>query len=121
MDTLLARLGVQAVNYALRSGIAITSTYAVQQCSRLLKTVDDKGLHAELKELQKLLNSKIKVAMTRSIMPIVAVPADHSQIISPAIDLIEFKYGFPNYSLLFPGRSKFTNTRNLGPAEAMSS
>lgn len=63
MDALLARLGVQAVNYAIRSGIAITSTYAVQQCSRLLKTVDDKGLRSELKDLQKLLNSKIKVTI----------------------------------------------------------
>jgi hypothetical protein len=69
MDTLLTRLGVQAVNYAIRSGIAITSTYAVQQCSRLLKTVDDKGLHSELKDLQKLLNSKIKVAGDCPIIP----------------------------------------------------
>jgi len=69
MDTLLTRLGVQAVNYAIRSGIAITSTYAVQQCSRLLKTVDDKGLHSELKDLQKLLNSKIKVAVDCPIIP----------------------------------------------------
>ncbi|KAK0628894.1 RanGTP-binding protein-domain-containing protein [Bombardia bombarda] len=72
MDALLARLGVQAVNYAIRSGIALTSTYAVQQCSRLLKTVNDKAVHAKLKSLQKLLDSKIK-------------------ILSPAIDLIEFK------------------------------
>jgi hypothetical protein len=72
MEALLATLGVQAVNYAIRSGIAITSTYAVEQCSRLLKSIDDKEIRAELKSLQKLLNSKIK-------------------IISPAIDLIEFK------------------------------
>lgn len=72
MDALLARLGVQAVNYAIRSGIAITSTYAVQQCSRLLKTVDDKGLHTELKTLQKLLNSKIKVCISDSVILLIA-------------------------------------------------
>ena len=62
MDALLAKLGAQAFNYAVRSGIALTSSYAVQQCSRLLKTVDDKGIHAELKSLQRLLDSKIKVS-----------------------------------------------------------
>lgn len=61
MDALLAKLGSHAVNYAIRSGIAITSTYAVNQCSRLLKTVDDRGVYTELKKLQKLLDSKIKV------------------------------------------------------------
>jgi hypothetical protein len=61
MDALLARLGYQAVNYAMRCGIALTSTFAVQQCSRLLKTVDDKALGKELKALQKVLDSKIKV------------------------------------------------------------
>ena len=60
MDALLARLGVQAMNYAIRSGIALTSTYAISQCSRLLKTVDDKSIYSELKSLQKLLNAKIK-------------------------------------------------------------
>jgi hypothetical protein len=60
MDALLARLGAQAMNMAIRSGIALTSTYAISQCSRLLKAVDDNGVHSELKSLQKLLNSKIK-------------------------------------------------------------
>lgn len=72
MDALLARLGAQAVNYAIRSGIALTSTYAVGQCSRLLKTIDDRGVRHEFKSLQDQLNSKIK-------------------ILSPVIDLIEFK------------------------------
>ncbi|KAK3945605.1 RanGTP-binding protein-domain-containing protein [Diplogelasinospora grovesii] len=80
MDALLAKLGAQAVNYAIRSGIAITSTYAVHQCSRLLKTVDDKVIHAQLKSLQKVLDSKIK-------------------ILAPAIDLIEFKSGRGNVFL----------------------
>lgn len=72
MDVLLARLGAQAMNMALRSGLAVTSTYAIGQCSRLLKTVDNRKVRAELKTLQDQLNSKIK-------------------ILSPVIDLIEFK------------------------------
>jgi len=64
MDALLSRLGVQAMNYAIRSGLALTSTYAISQCSRLLKTVDDKNLRTELKSLQKRLDSKIQVGTT---------------------------------------------------------
>lgn len=72
MDALLARLGAQAFNMAVRSGLALTSTYALGQCSRLLKTVDDRSARTELKALQFKLDSKIK-------------------ILSPVIDLIEFK------------------------------
>lgn len=65
MDEFLAAVGVQAMRYAIRSGIALTSTYAINQCSRLLKSVEDKSISTELKSLQNLLNSKIKVS-TRS-------------------------------------------------------
>ena len=61
MESLLAQLGYQAVKHAMRCGIALTSNFAVQQCTRLLRTVDDKGVYAELKSLQEVLNSKIKV------------------------------------------------------------
>jgi hypothetical protein len=65
MDALLMSLGMYAVNcagrLAVKNGIAYTAQYTTKQCSRLLKTVDDKGDRAELKKLQKLLNSKIKV------------------------------------------------------------
>ncbi|KAF5648400.1 Ran-specific GTPase-activating 30 [Fusarium sp. NRRL 52700] len=80
MDEFLATVGVQAMRYAIRSGIALTSSYAVGQCSKLLKSVEDKAVHAELKSLRNLLDSKIK-------------------IISPAIDLIEFKSGRGNVFL----------------------
>lgn len=63
MDALLARLGVQAMNYAIRSGLAVTSTYAISQCSRLLKSVDDRSLRAELESLQELLEGKIRVCI----------------------------------------------------------
>lgn len=61
MDEFLANVGVQAMKYAIRSGVSLTSSYALRQCSRLLKTVEDENLYAELKSLQKLLDSKIKV------------------------------------------------------------
>ncbi|KAL2879166.1 Ran-specific GTPase-activating protein 30 [Colletotrichum sp. CLE4] len=77
MDALLAKLGAQAMNMAIRSGIALTSTYAFSQCSRLMKTVDDRNVRSDIKKLQKRLDSKIK-------------------IVSPAIDLIEFKSGRGN-------------------------
>ncbi|KAL7938710.1 RanGTP-binding domain-containing protein [Trichoderma chlorosporum] len=80
MDDFLAAVGVQAMRYAIRSGIALTSSYAISQCSRLLKAVDDKSLHSELRTLQKHLDSKIKV-------------------ISPAIDLVELKSGRGNIFL----------------------
>ncbi|PHH80740.1 putative enterotoxin [Ophiocordyceps camponoti-rufipedis] len=80
MDEFLAAVGVQAMKYAIRSGIALTSTYALGQCSRLLKTVDDKKLYGELSRLQKLLDGKMRV-------------------ITPAIDLIEFKSGRGNVFL----------------------
>ncbi|KAH7157675.1 RanGTP-binding protein-domain-containing protein [Dactylonectria estremocensis] len=80
MDEFLATVGVQAMRYAIRSGIALTSTYALGQCSRLLKSVEDKKLHSQLKSMRKLLDCKIK-------------------IISPAIDLIEFKSGRGNVFL----------------------
>ncbi|RSL63571.1 hypothetical protein CEP54_005105 [Fusarium duplospermum] len=80
MDDFLAAVGVQAMKYAIRSGVALTSTYALGQCSRLLKSVEGRAVYAELESLQSTLDSKIK-------------------IISPAIDLIEFKSGRGNLFL----------------------
>ncbi|KAG7429997.1 Ran-specific GTPase-activating protein 30 [Fusarium oxysporum f. sp. raphani] len=103
MDEFLATVGVQAMRYAIRSGIALTSSYAVGQCSKLLKSVEDKAVHAELKTLRNLLDSKIKVrhkaysllwgtwCLRPNLSPL--------QIISPAIDLIEFKSGRGNVFL----------------------
>lgn len=58
-------LGMYAVNcagrLAVKNGVAYTAQYTTKQCSRLLKTVDDRGDRAELKKLQMLLNSNIKV------------------------------------------------------------
>lgn len=65
MDEFLATVGVQAMRYAIRSGIALTSTYALGQCSRLLKSVEDKDIVSELKSLQSHLDCKIKVRPLR--------------------------------------------------------
>lgn len=62
MDALLQTLGAQTVNFAIRSGLALTSRYAVQQCSRLLKSVNDKAVRVELRTLQKVLDDRIKVS-----------------------------------------------------------
>lgn len=70
MDILLGKVTQQAMNYAIRSGIAITSTYAIGQCSRLVKTAPKGSAREELLNLQVRLDSKIR-------------------IISPAIDMIE--------------------------------
>ncbi|KAI9767385.1 MAG: hypothetical protein M1839_004527 [Geoglossum umbratile] len=79
MEVLLAKITQQAMNYAIRSGIAITSTYAIRQCSRLLRNVkgDDRD---DLIALQDRLDSKIR-------------------IISPAIDMIELISARGNTSL----------------------
>ncbi|KAI9743042.1 MAG: hypothetical protein M1818_003337 [Claussenomyces sp. TS43310] len=60
MDIFLGKITQNAMNYAIRSGIAITSSYALRQCSRLLKTVDDGAVYDELQALQERLDSKIR-------------------------------------------------------------
>ncbi|PYH85030.1 Ran-binding-domain-containing protein [Aspergillus uvarum CBS 121591] len=80
MDAFLLRLTQQAMNYAIRSGIAITAKYAIRQSSRLLKNVDNCEERDELISLQHRLESKI-------------------QVISPAIDMIELIAARGNTSL----------------------
>ncbi|RAL16257.1 RanGTP-binding protein [Aspergillus homomorphus CBS 101889] len=80
MDAFLTRLTQQAMNYAIRSGIAITAKYAIRQSSRLLKNVDNCEEKDELLTLQHRLESKI-------------------QVISPAIDMIELIAARGNTSL----------------------
>ena len=63
MDEFLAIVGVQAMRYAVRSGLVLTSTYCVKQCSRLLKSVDDSEHTSELRSLQNRLESETKVIL----------------------------------------------------------
>ncbi|OGE48817.1 hypothetical protein PENARI_c025G07266 [Penicillium arizonense] len=79
MDTFLTGLTRQAMNYAIRSGIAITASYAMRQSSRLLKNVSSEE-RDELLSLQQRLESKI-------------------QVISPSIDMIELIAARGNTSL----------------------
>ena len=72
MDILLSKVTQQAMNYAIRSGITITASYAIKQSTRLLRTVEGNE-RAELVRLQQRLESKIR-------------------IVSPAIDMIELMY-----------------------------
>lgn len=80
MDALLSKLSYHATSYAIRSCLALTSTYVIQQGSRLLKTVNDDPLRAELGALQRRLARKI-------------------ELISPILESIEFRYTRGNSAL----------------------
>ena len=80
MDVFLARVTGQAMNFAIRSGITITTTYAVKQAGRLLKETPRSQQRDELMQLQLRLEGKIR-------------------IISPAIDMIELISARGNTSL----------------------
>ena len=81
MDVLLAKVTGHAVNYAIRSGITITTSYAIKQCGRLLQeTPRGSAERDELLHLQVRLEGKIR-------------------IISPAIDMIELISARGNTSL----------------------
>ncbi|KXG48237.1 GTP-binding nuclear protein Ran-related protein [Penicillium griseofulvum] len=79
MDAFLTGLTRQAMNYAIRSGIAITASYAMRQSSRLLRNVKSED-RDELVALQQRLESKI-------------------QVIAPSIDMIELIAARGNTSL----------------------
>ena len=70
MDLLLSKVTQHAMNYAIRSGITITTGYALKQCGRLVKEAPRGKEREELARLQIRLEGKIR-------------------IISPAIDMIE--------------------------------
>ena len=62
MDEFLALVGVQAMRYAIRSSIALASTYAIGQLSYLVKSADDHEVYARLKTLYDHFESKVKVS-----------------------------------------------------------
>ena len=80
MDILLSKVTQQAMNYAIRSGITLTASYAIKQSTRLLKQVPKSNSHDELQDLHQRLQGKIR-------------------IISPAIDMIELISARGNTSL----------------------
>ncbi|KAF2680783.1 Ran-binding-domain-containing protein [Lentithecium fluviatile CBS 122367] len=89
MEVLLSKVTQQAMNYAIKTGITITSGYAIRQCGRLLKTVEGHE-REELAALQLRLESKMR-------------------IISPAINMIELIAARGNTSL----ESAVTLTKSL--------
>jgi hypothetical protein len=75
----MKKLTTRRTDPRISSGIAITSTYAIKQCGKLIKTVDGKE-REQITKLQTRLESKIR-------------------IISPAIDMIELIAARGNTSL----------------------
>ncbi|KAI0446347.1 RanGTP-binding protein-domain-containing protein [Xylaria telfairii] len=73
MDAFLARLSYHATSYAVRSCIALTSTYVINQGAKLLKTVEYDPLRVELGQLQRRLGQKI-------------------ELVSPILESIELRY-----------------------------
>lgn len=90
MDILLSKVTQQAMNYAIRSGVAVTATYAIKQSARLLAQAPKSQARDELFDLQQRLQNKIR-------------------IISPAIDMIELIAARGNTSL----QSAVTLTKEL--------
>ena len=80
MDIFLGQVTKQAMTYAVRSGVALTASYAIKQSSKLLKNAPKSDVRDELDRLQQRLQHKI-------------------QIISPAIDMIELIAARQNTSL----------------------
>jgi hypothetical protein len=67
MDQFLSLIGIQAMKYAVRSGIVLTSKYALNQCSQLVTRIDDRKLEKELISVQKLLENKIRVQGSQTV------------------------------------------------------
>lgn len=70
MDYFLGKITQQAMNYAIRSGVTLTASYAIRQSTKLLNNAPKSNVRDELFELQQRLQRKI-------------------HIVSPAIDMIE--------------------------------
>jgi len=54
MDYLLGKVTQQAMNYAIRSGVTLTATYAIKQSTKLLQNVPKSNTRDELGELQQV-------------------------------------------------------------------
>ncbi|CAJ2505168.1 Uu.00g125620.m01.CDS01 [Anthostomella pinea] len=92
MDVFLAKLSYHATSYAIRTGIALTSTYVIQQGSRLLKTVDDDPLRRELSQLQRRLARKIEVGLAPQTCAWDIDMLRLGHLISPILESIELRY-----------------------------
>ena len=80
MDVFLGKVTQHAMNYAIRSGIGLTASFAIRQSAKLMSNAPKSVVRDKLFELQQRLQSKI-------------------QIVSPAIDMIELIAARGNTSL----------------------
>ncbi|KAJ9607096.1 Ran-specific GTPase-activating protein 30 [Cladophialophora chaetospira] len=80
MDLLLGKVTQQAMNYAIRSGVTITASFAIRQSARLLNNTPKSNVRDEFDRLRRKLEHKV-------------------HIVSPAIDLIELIAARGNTSL----------------------
>jgi hypothetical protein len=80
MDAVLGYVSKQAMNYALRSGFILTTSYVLKQGNKLISSAPKSTARDELQTLQQRLSHKVR-------------------IISPAIDMIELIAARGNTSL----------------------
>ncbi|KAI2633298.1 Ran-binding-domain-containing protein [Xylaria nigripes] len=80
MDAFLSRLSYHATSYAVRSCIALTSTYVIKQGGKLLQTIDHDPLRVELSQLQRRLARKI-------------------ELVSPILESIELRFTRGDFAL----------------------
>ncbi|KAK5956664.1 Ran-specific GTPase-activating protein 30 [Knufia fluminis] len=80
MDFLLGKVTQQAMNYAIKSGVTLTASYAIKQSTKLLASAPKSDVRDQLYEWQQRLQHKIR-------------------IVSPAIDMIELIAARGNTSL----------------------
>lgn len=80
MDLFLGKVTQHAMNYAIRSGIGLTASFAIRQSAKLMSNAPKSAVRDKLYGLQQRLQSKI-------------------QIVSPAIDMIELIAARGNTSL----------------------
>ena len=90
MDMLLGKVTQQAMNYAIRAGIATTASFAISQSAKLLKSMPASTERDTMDTLRRRLDDKIR-------------------IIAPAIDMIELIAARGNTSL----ESAVTLTKEL--------
>ncbi len=54
MDYLLGKVTQQAMNYAIRSGVTLTATYAIKQSGKLLQSAPKSDVRDDLDEWQQV-------------------------------------------------------------------
>ena len=58
MDIFLGKVTQQAMNYAIRSGVTLTASYAIRQSAKLLSSVPKSTVRDELFVLQQVFSTE---------------------------------------------------------------